>query len=187
MSYFKIHKEDDRKEFVSFLVMGEGDKYYLPNFEKKSYLRVPKGYVLYYPYTRKYDVCPVGVRFDYNFKLTDKGYSWEEIGRDTYRPQLNLYSNPIDNRYIMWEWMSHNLMQHFAKQDYINSESIFWKVKALEDKGYRRINYFGDIAVGSHTLIKEEENRDETYRYKFYSYPMHQKIKSRLKNELVSV
>ena len=47
MSYFKIQKDDDRKEFVSFLVMGEGDKYYLPNFEKKSYLRVPKGYVLY--------------------------------------------------------------------------------------------------------------------------------------------
>lgn len=78
-------------------------------------------------------------------------------------------------------------MQHFAKQDYVSSESIFYKVKALEDKGYRRINYFGDIVVGSHIVKEEEENRDETYRYKFYSYPMHQKIKSRLKNELVLV
>lgn len=184
MTTFEIVKDDETKMFTTTLVMSEGDRFYLPRFEKNNYMLVPKGYVLYYPFVGKYTPQFSSLRIDYDFTLVKGAYQWKSMGRDTYSPRLDLDNSPIDYRFLLHAWYDINLKRHWSINDNQHRfNSIYWRIKKLEDKGYERVPFIEDIKIDNITIEERESNTKLTSKFYFSSKYHHAKILNRLRRQ----
>ena len=177
--FVRIQKNEEKKIYSTTFVLCGGDRFYLPNWDEgdREYMRIPQGFVLYYPYNSAYyhgHIEAKHMRYDYNFKLdnfdedgTPKTFSYQSKGRDTFYDTTYTTFSPqfineeLNFRFGLDEFVDENYHSHMNLSD--ERLRVRGEIMSLREEGWTELQW-------------EDDNSEETKPFYFTAYNYHGKI-----------
>tara|TARA_Y100001963_G_scaffold131467_1_gene188930 strand:+ start:3231 stop:3845 length:615 start_codon:yes stop_codon:yes gene_type:complete len=177
--FVRIQKNEEKKIYSTTFVLCGGDRFYLPTWDEgdREYMRIPQGFVLYYPYNSPFlhgDIQARHMRYDYNFKLgkfdehgTPREFSYQSKGRDTVNPPNgngvtpHFINTELNFRFGLDEFVDENYHSHMNLSD--ERLRVRGEIMSLREEGWTELQW-------------EDDNSEETKPFYFTAYNYHGKI-----------